>query len=237
MIPRSMIALIISGSLPVLFALAADNANPDRVIAQSEIGAVHYRVVECIDPALSAMECHAREQRQLTRRLQEQWITAAAKTYTVVLTDEEQAMVTRQVASEKDHFAGAALHFHALAVAALEVRRGKDPGLVVPELAKDGVTAKELEWELAHFPTIRDAERAAAIDYFATSEESGRVYLTRRFILQHLQTIVTKRSANEHVSFDVAEERFWSEIAGAIHMRIIDSAFEMPEKKGILVNP
>jgi hypothetical protein len=54
--------------------------------------------------------------------------------------------------------------------------------------------------------------------------------------VKHLQAIVRKRASEQGVSFDVAEEAFWSEVSRAAHTQIMDQAFNMPEKKGILVS-
>jgi sugar phosphate isomerase/epimerase len=158
------------------------------------------------------------------------------KRYGVAPTSEEEAIIQRQLVAEAPHFAEAGAHFHALAVAALEIRRGKDRAELLPELAKQGITTTELDWEVAHLITVAEAERAAAIDYVADNERSSRAYHTRQFALQHLRTIVMKRSVSERKSFEAAEEELWSEMAEAIHTRIIDPAFQMPDKKGILVN-
>jgi|GEM_PF-1670249 len=218
-------------------AMIADGAYRDRLVAQSDTGKVLYRMIACDDHLLSAADCHACEQQRLARRIHQKWIATAAKMYSVVLTTDEQAIVAQKISAEEGHFRAAAAHFHALASAALDIRCGKDRTALLPELAKQGVTPQELDLELLHLPTIADAERAAATDYVSATRESAREYNTRLYVLQHLQAIVRKRALDERVPLDVAEESFWSEIARAIHTRIVDPAFSMPERKGILVSP
>ena len=65
--------------------------------------------------------------------------------------------------------------------------------------------------------------------------DSVKESYARPFLLDHLRELVEKRAAAERMSFEVAEERFWSEIARTTHTRIIDSAYTMPARKGILV--
>jgi hypothetical protein len=218
---------VVNGDLP----------DGSRVIAQSDTGRVLYRMIACDNATLSATDCHVREQQRLDRRLREQWVAAAATRYAIALTADEEAEVARQLAAEADHFAGAAAHFHALAVAALEIRRGKDRAGLMPELARQGITTQELDRELALVPTVADAERAAATDYVAASRKSAREFTARKYVLRHLHAIVTKRSIEDRTSFDIDEEHFWSDVARAIHTQIIDPAFSMPAKKGIMVNP
>jgi hypothetical protein len=107
----------------------------------------------------------------------------------------------------------------------------------MPELARQGITEQELDRELALLPRVADAERAVATDYAAASRKSARDYNTREYVLRHLQAIVKRQSREERTSLDTAEEHFWAEVARAIHTRIIDPAFSMPAKKGMLVNP
>jgi len=232
--PLKLAALITALALS---AAKGDGPDGSRLIAQSDMGRVLYRMIACGNATLSATACHAREQQRLDRRLHEQWVAAAAKRYAIVLTAGEEAEVARKTAAEADHVAGTAAHFRALAEAALEIRRGKDRAGLMPELARQGITEQELDRELALLPTVADAERAAATDYVAASRKSAREYNTRAYVLQHLQAIVKQRSRKERISLDTAEEDFWSEIARAIHTRIIDPVFSMPAKKGILVNP
>lgn len=224
-------------ALITMLAVSAVNGDGSRLIAQSDTGRVLYRMIACDDATLSATDCHIREQQRLDRRLREQWVAAAAKRYAIALTADEEAEVARKIAAEADHFAGTAAHFHALAVAALEIRRGKDRAGFMPELARQGITEQELDRELALLPSVADAERAAATDYVAASRKSAHEYNTRTYVLRHLQAIVKERSREERTSLDTAEEHFWSEVARVIHTRIIDPAFSMPAKKGILVNP
>ena len=221
----------------IVSAVNGDRPDGSRVIARSDTGRVLYRMIACDNATLSATDCHVREQQRLDRRLREQWVTAAAKKYAVVLTADEEAEVARQLAAEADHVAGAAAHFHALAVAALEIRRGKDRAGFMPELARQGITGQELDRELTLVPTLADAERAAATDYVAASRKSAREFNTRPYVLRHLHALVKKRSIEDRTSFAIAEEHFWSDVARAIHTQIIDPAFSMPAKKGILVNP
>jgi hypothetical protein len=235
MIPRLRFTVSIVGFMLGISAQPAETSAGVRIIAQTDIGRVIYSVIEYADPSLSSSECHAREQQRLNRRLRDQWIEAAVKRYGIALTAEEESITRQQLAAEAPHFAEAGAHFHALAVAALEIRRGKDRAAILPELAKQRIAPKELDWEVAHLPTIADAERAAAVDYVADNEKSARAYHIRQFALKHLQEIVIKRSVSERLSFEGAENELWSEIAAAIHTRIIDPAFQMPEKKGILV--
>jgi hypothetical protein len=172
-----LVALISVSVLGVTLP-GAGNAGRDRLVAQSDIGGVLYRMIACDDAALSASDCHAREQQRLARRLRRQWIVAAAKIYVVKLTPDEQLVVERTIAAEEAAFAAAAKHFHALAVAALEIQRGGDRSLMLPALAKQGITAQEVDWELAHLPDVAAAERAAATDYVLQAE-SRRAMTTR----------------------------------------------------------
>ena len=231
--------LKLAALLTALTVSAVNGDGPDgrRLIAQSDTGRVLYRMIACGDVTLSATDCHVREQQRLDRRLREQWVAAAAKRYAIVLTADEEAEVARKLAAEADHFSGTAAHFHALAVAALEIRRGKDRAGLMPELVRQGITAQELDRELALLPSVADAERAAATDYVAASRKSAREYNIRPYVLRHLQAIVKQRAREERTSLDTAEEHFWSDIARTIHTQIIDPAFSMPAKKGILVNP
>jgi tetratricopeptide (TPR) repeat protein len=237
MIQPFRLTLTIAGFMAGISAQPAGTTGGVRIIETSDTGRVIYRVIECTDPSLSASECHAREQRLLNGRIQDQWIEAAVKRYGIVPTAEEEAITQQKLAAEATHFAEAGAHFHALAVAALEIRRGKERAELLPELAKQGITPNELDWEVAHVLTIAEAERAAAMDYVADNERSLRAYHTRQFDLQHLRELLIKRSVSERKSLEAAEEELWSEIAESIHTRMIDPAFQIPDKKGILVGP
>ncbi len=211
------------------------SSDRDRLIAQSDTGRVLYRMIAC-ERASVAADCHAREQQRLARHIHRQWVNAAAKIYGVTLTPEEEAVVARKTAADESHIEAAAARFQALASAALKIRRGEDRGRVFAELSKHGITAHDLDWELDHLPTIADAERTAAKDFVAEGRQAARDSYARPYIIKHLREIVTKRSLAEHLSFDSAEERFWSEVARATHTRIVDPAFELPDRKGILVS-
>jgi hypothetical protein len=211
-------------------------ANSERVVVQSDSGNIPYRMIACEDQTLSAEACHDREQRRLNHRIFEKWIAVAVKIHSVALTGNESAYVERKLAVEEQHFVAAAAQFHALAVAALDIRRGKSRAEVLPILEKQGIKAEHLDWEVKHLSTVKQAERAAATNYLEASRESGRTAFAQPFIIEHLKAIVKTRSAKQQISFEAAEEAFWAEIAQAMQMRIIDPAFAMPEKKEILVS-
>jgi hypothetical protein len=206
-----------------------------RIIAQTDSGRVLYRMIVCELP--HADDCHAREQQRLDRRIQRQWIDAAVRLYGVSLTSGEETAVAGKVDAESADLDKAAVHFRLLADAALKIRRGEDRGRVQSDLLGSGVAPSELEWELDHLPTIAAAERTAAKDFGAEVREAARKDYAQPFILDHLRRIVAKRAVAERISFETAEEEFWSGVARSSHTRIIDPAFRLPEKKGILAHP
>ncbi len=157
----------------IVSAVNGDRPDGSRVIARSNTGRVLYRMIACDNATLSATDCHVREQQRLHRRLREQWVTAAAKKYAVVLTADEEAEVARQLAAEADHVAGAAAHFHALAVAALEIRRGKDRAGFMPELARQGITGQELDRD-ARLGSNPGGRRARSCDGLCCSQSKIR---------------------------------------------------------------
>lgn len=123
-----------------------------------------------------------------------------------------------------------------LAEAALRVRRGEERARVEEELAKQGIAAVDLDWQLVHLPTIADAERTAAKDFVAEGRQASRDYYAQPFVLKHIADIVDKRARHAHISFEAAEEQFWTDLISSTHTHIIDRAFTMPDRKGILVN-
>jgi hypothetical protein len=237
MTPLNKLLVVISfwGMWPALLTSEVPS-DRDRVIAESDGGKLLYRMIACEPRASTAGDRHASEQKRLARSFHEEWINAAAKMYGVALTPEEEAVVARQTTSEEPHIEAAAVHFHAVDVAALRIRRGDDRARVLTELSKEGVTAQELDWEFEQVPTIAGAERLAARDCVAELRQAARDNHSLPYILEHLREIVRKRAAAEHVSFDAVEEQFWSEVARATHTRIVDPAFSLPDRKGILVS-
>ncbi len=212
------------------------SSDRDRVIAESDSGKMLYRMIACEPRASTADDCHAREQQRLVRLYHRHWIKAAVKMYGVALTPEEEGVVARQTAVEEPHIEAAAARFHAIDLAALRIRRGEDRARVQSELSKEGITARDLDWEFEHVPTLADAERVAARDLVAEGRQASRDNHSLPYILEHLREMVSKRAAAEHISFDAAEEQMWSEVARATHTRIVDPAFSLPDRKGILVN-
>jgi len=206
-----------------------------RVVASTSSGSILYGMIAC-DPESEGADCHRYEQQRIDRRIHRVWIDAAMKTYGVTLTPEEKASVERNLAEARAAIERAAKRFHALAVAALRVRRGEDRAVVLADIEHEGIPARDFNWELAHVRTVRDAERAAAKDFVADGERGMREYQVRMHGLGHLSEIVKQRAIAGHVGFETAEERFWSEIARATDTRIIDPVFAMPGRKGILVN-
>jgi hypothetical protein len=217
-------------------ALAAGNVpDRDRLIAQTDSGRVLYRMIACDPQAPTPEDCHAREQQRLVRRIHSQWISAAVATYNITLTPAEQAAVDRKTAAEEAHIQAAAARFKALADAALKIRRGEERSHVLAELARLNIPARDLDWELQHLPTLADAERTAAKDFVAEGRKSMRESFAHPYLLAHLHDLVQQRATAHHLPFDAAEEQFWSEVAQATHTRIVDPAFSMPERKGLLV--
>lgn len=233
---KTLFALI--GLAGMWLAPKAASVVPDgsRLIAQSDAGKVLYRMISCEQPAEAVSDCHAREQQRLARRIQMQWINAAAKMQGVALKPDEETDVARKTAAEESHIVTAAARFKALAVAAAKIRRGEDRARVLAELSKQGITAQDLDWELGQLPTLLDAERAAAKDFVAEGRQATRDYYAGPYVIEQLREIVSLRAAAEHASFDSAEEQFWTNVAHATHTRIIDPSFSLPDQKGILIS-
>lgn len=217
-------------------ALAADAVpDRDRLVSQSDAGRVSYRMIACDAKASTPQECRAGEQQRLARRIHGQWIDAAVKEYHVALTPAENAAVERKTAAETPLIDAAAARFKALADAAVKIRRGDDRTRVAAELAKRGIAARDLDWELEHLPTLAEAERTAAKDFLAEGRQSARDSFARPYLLAHLHELVQQRATARHITFEAAEEQFWAEVAASTHTRIVDTAFSMPERKGLLI--
>jgi hypothetical protein len=232
------LVILTSFSAVSLSVLAAETVPAsDRLIAQSDAGRVLYRMIACDAKTSTPDDCHAREQQRLTRRLHAQWISAAVKTYNVSLTPAEEGAVERKTAAEAAHIEAAAARFKALAEAAVKVRRGDDRSRVLAELAKRSIPERDLDWELEHLPTLADAERTTAKDFVAEGKQAARESFARPYLLAHLHDLVQQRATAKHLSFEAAEEQFWSEVAATTHTLIVDTAFSMPEQKGLLVTP
>lgn len=233
-IHQALLGVVILGISP---AMASQQGDVARVIAQTDIGRVLYRMIACEPRESHADDCHAQEQQRLDRRIRRQWIDAAVKLYSVSLTPGEEAAVARKVDAEKGDIDKAAAHFRLLADAASKIRRGEDQARVQSDLVKEGFDPSELEWELDHLPTVAAAERMAGKDFVAEGREAARKDYAQPFILDHMRRIVAKRAAAERVPFETAEKEFWSGVAVSVHTRIIDPAFRLPEQKGILTHP
>ena len=212
---------------------AAPPADRERLIAQSDNGKVVYRMIAC-EPQMSAEDCHAAEQQRLAHHLERQWVDAAVKKYEIALTSEQQGFVDRQIAAQEPHVQVTAARFQALYAAAAAIRRGEDRNRVLSELKQHDITAAELDRELEHLPTLAEAERAAAKDQVADGRRAVRDYYTRRYLLDAIQELVRKRAAVQRVSFEIAEQHLWSEVARDTHTRILDSTYTIPDGKGIL---
>jgi len=226
--------ILIGIALLWLQPLAADVTDDrSRLIAESDAGKVVYSMVSCRATVADRRQC---EQFELDRRIHIQWIDSAVKLNNVALTPEETASAENKTKADDAHIVAAAARFKALAEGALRVRRGEDRGRVLADLSKQRVTARDLDWEVDHLPTIAAAEKAAAKDYVAEGRQAARDYYAHLSYLVHLRRIVEQRAVAEHVPFAAAEERFWSDVARATHTRIVDPAFTLPARKGILVN-
>jgi len=231
---RAVILLLLALSLAGAAAIAATRSDPLRVIAQTDAGKVLYRMISCsTGQTTSDRVC---EQRRLARRIYARWIEAAVKLHGVTLTPQEEACVAQETAAAEADNQIAAVRFHLLAEAALRICRGEDRNVVAAALESQHITEQDLAWELEHLTTVAAAERAAAKDYLAETRQATRDDRARPFVLAHLHAIVTQRAAARHISFDAAEEELWSDVACATHTRIVDPAFTLPDRKGILVN-
>jgi hypothetical protein len=222
-------------SLSAMWLAPTAEVSSDRLIAQSGDYQVLYRMIAC-EPGTPLDKCHAIEQQRLSRRIQREWINAAVKIHGIALTAAEEAEVEQKTAAQESNIVIAADRFKALAVAALKIKRGEDRAHVVAELSKQGITASDLDWETRAVPTMSAAEHTASKDFVAEGRQATRDMYARPYILEHLREIVRKRAKAQHRSFEDAEEAFWSDVAHATHTRIIDPAFSLPTKKGILVN-
>jgi len=212
---------------------AATPADRERLIAQSDNGKVVYRMIAC-EAQMSAEDCHAAELRRLGRHMQRLWVDAAVKKYAIELTPAQETFVDRQVAAQESHVQKTAAHFQALYAAVVAIRRGDERDRVLSDLKQHDIAAAELDRELEHLPTLAEAERAAAKDQVADGRRAVRDYYARQYRLDALRELVRKRAVAETVSFAVAEEHFWSEIARDTHTRIVDPTYTMPDRKGIL---
>lgn len=216
-------------------AFAAAVKDRERLVATTDEGNVVYRMVSC-SRAIEPKDCHAYEQRRLDYHVRRRWVAAAVKLHKIKLTPEEEAVVRQRVAEAQEGIQRGATFFRALHLAAVSIRRGEDRSKVLAELSKQGIAEQQLDLTLDSAPTLADAERLASRDYVADGREAVREHQTNQFLLAHLRDFVRARAARERVSFEVAEQRFWSEVARASHTRIIDSEYRSPSLKGILVN-
>lgn len=232
------LGILLPLALGICLRLVANvSADGNRVIAESDQGAVLYKMIACDGSMTSATACHAQEQERLTRRIRVHWLAAAAKKHSVSLTPAEAADVEAKTAEQSSHIQAAAERFHTLAIAALRVRRGESRDAVLADLSKSSIADRDLDWELQHVPTLAVAERTASKDFVAEGQQAARDFYNRAYLVKHLHDIVNKRAEAGHVSFAIAEEEFWSEVARDTHTRIVDPAYSMPERKGLLVNP
>ena len=226
--------ILIGMALLWLQPLAADvTTDRNRLIAESDVGRVVYSMVACRPAVANRHQC---EQSELDRRIHIQWIDAAVKLNKVALTPDEAASAENKTKADDAHIVAAAARFKALAEGALRVRRGEDRERVLSELSKQRLTARDLDWEIEHLPTLAAAEKAAAKDYVAEGRQAARDYYAHVSYLDHLRRIVQQRAAATNSPFTAAEEQLWSDVARATHTRIVDPAFTMPARKGILVN-
>jgi hypothetical protein len=216
-----------------LSVFALSKADGERLIARGDGARIIFRMIACT--AEGSKECHAQEQQRLARRVQRLWVRAALKRYGITLTPEEEQVVARQTAATESHIQRTAARFHALDVAAVRARRGEERAGIDADLAKEGIAPHDLDMALEYVPTLADAERTAARDRVAEIRESVNESFREPFLLDHLRELVLRRAAAQKVSFDVAEQQFWSEISQITHTRIIDLAYTMPDRKGILV--
>ena len=223
-----MVAVVASGTVYL-------HAAVDRVVAQTDAGVIRYNMIAC-EPDIAPDDCHAIEQSRIDRRVHRAWIDAAVRLHDVALTPAEAADVERETAASKQNIEKGAARFHSLAVAVLRIRRGESRAQVFTDISAQGITERELNWEIAHVRTEAEAERAARKDFVADGERATREYYTQIHELARLRDIVRRQAAAESRTFDEEEKQFWSHIAMATHTRILDPAFVIPEQKGILVS-
>jgi hypothetical protein len=224
-----ILSLLISSQLPVDIA--------DRVISASDDRQIMYSMIDCGSAYRERPEaCHELEQQRLDTRLRRQWIESARKVYTIELTAKEEADVNRRVAAEHAFTEKAAERFRALAVAALRIRQGEDRATVLSDLSRQGIRTQELDWELEQLPTVAAAQKVASKDFVADGERAAREYHTTQYVVSHLRKMVERRVASRRVSFETAEEQFWSEIVAKTHTRIVDPSYRLPPRKGVLVS-
>jgi hypothetical protein len=213
--------------------MCAQPSSPDRVIVQSDMVPIYYRMIECgarVQPA----NCHALEQQRLNTRVKRLWIAAAAKQYAIVLTPADEAEIARELVRTQAFNVKTAAHYHQLATLAFRIRNGEDKDSVYADAARSGITASEMDGELELVRTREVAEREAHKDFLADLERSARDYYTEQVRRREITGIVQRQANKRRTSFAATEERFWSDVIARIHMRVIDETYQLPSRTGVL---
>jgi hypothetical protein len=213
--------------------MCAQPSDSDRIIVQSDLGSIYYRMIEC-GSSVEPVDCHPLEQQRLNTRVKRLWIAAAAKLYGIILTPADEAGITAQLIRTHAFNVKTAQHFHELATLALRIRSGERKDSVDADAARFGITASEMDGELELVRTRDVADREAHKDFVADLERSTREYYIEQTRRRELTIVIKRQAIERHVSFAAGEERFWSDVIAKVHLRLIDETYQLPLKTGAL---
>jgi len=221
--------------MPLLFPLmlCAQEPSPDRVVVTSDAGPILYRFIAC-GPAIAAERCHDLEQQRLNTRVKRQWIAEAKTIYHIELNADEESHIAAEAAANRDFHMKTAALYTKLAKLALRIRQGEPQADVYADAARQGIEGGRLDEALRLLPTREAAEKELNKDLFSELQSSARAAGEEEAVRRHLAQLLEQNAPAAHISVADAEERMWSEVATRMHMRLIDTTYELPAKRHVL---
>jgi hypothetical protein len=227
---------IFSILIPLLFVGQASLARSgDDVVVSYDGGVVHRIRIACpAQMSQNVASCHSYEQARIDHIVWQYWINAAAPMYGVGLTPAEETRIRRNLDSQRAENERVVVHDRTLWTAVIRLQKGDPPSRVYGDAVASGVTKSELDREVAHNRSEAWLETGVKRATIEEVERASRDAMVLVIFGDHLRDLIKKRATEAHVSVGDAEEQLWTEVANRTHTHVVDPAFHLPEKRGVL---
>jgi hypothetical protein len=220
--------------LATAFASASSGGDNDVIVSFDGYQIHRIRIACAATVAHDSARCHSLEQEKLDHAVWQHWISAASEFYGVTLSRADDEEVAKYLAAQHADNEKAAAHFRAFWLSVARLQQGDPEKSVYDAAAKDGVTKSELEQAASRHRTKEWLDNALSGSTVTAMEEAGRKAKTLSILIERLRTFVIRRAADTHVPYEVAEEQLWDEVSARTHTRLVDHAFHLPSKRGVL---
>jgi len=220
----------------LVLSVSACAAEDSAVVFRTDRGTVSRSEIRCPANQKDERRCHDIEQSSLNRRVVRQMVDSAAIVYGIRPTAAEQAEIAKRTQVAHGQNVQLTKRYRQMAEAARRIHAGASFETAYESLDHDEIARDEFAEYLQHFDTKERVERELRRDLVAEWDADYSNGLIRDIVIARLRDEVARRASASSTSFDAAADEMWREVMSRSHAELVDSAYKLPDLKGVFAN-